>query len=182
MFRNKLIAAGILSVGALALSMPAMASYMGFSNRNYSGRMACHEDDGAGSNLASEQGGVTGTYVVQPNGMGAYNSGELVFNASALWGDNPCTFTLETSGVDESTYWVDSGGVVHETLNWADNTMSPADACSGDTFTQNIEASLSLPSPNGSANQTKTTSNINITYDSMAISFAGTGECVSSAN
>jgi hypothetical protein len=178
MFTNKLIAAGVLSLSALAFSVPAMA-YMGFGNRNYSGRYACHEDDGANSNLANPQGGVTGTYVVQPNGMGAYYGGELVFNASALWGDDPCTFTLETSGMDESTYWIDSSGVVHETLNWTDDTM---DACAGDDFTQNIEASLSLPNQLAPANQTKTTSNINITIDATPISFAGTGECVSSAN
>lgn len=179
MFKNKLVAAGILSIGALALSAPAMA-YMGFGNRNYSGRYACHEDDGAGTQSpTNDVGGVTGTYVVQPNGMGSYNGGELVFNASALWGNDPCTFTLETSGEAESTYWIDSTGVVYETLNWIDETM---DACEGDTFTQNIEASLSLPNPFGAANQTKTTSNINITVDATPFSFAGTGECVSSAN
>lgn len=181
MFKNKLIAAGILSASALALSVPAMAGY-GIGVRNYSGRYACHESDGPGSNLASPQGGVTGTYVVRPDGMGEYSGGEMVINASALWGNNPCEFTLETSGEYPSAYWVDYNGVVYETLSWEDDTMDPPDACSGDYFTQSIEASLSLPNSFAPANQTKTTSNIVITIDETTLSFAGTGDCVSSAN
>jgi hypothetical protein len=177
MFKNKLITAGVLSISALAFSLPAMAT-MGFGNRNYNGRYACHEDDGAGTaSPTNDVGGVTGTYTVQPNGCGAYNGGELVFNASYLW-DNPCTFALETSGDDVSSYTVDAGGVVHETLYWLDDNW---DACYGIAFTQSIEASLSLPSPYQAANHTLTTSNINFVLDSTAFNFAGTGECISSA-
>jgi len=180
MFKNKLVAAGILSLSALALSVPAMAT-MGIGNRNYSGRYACRLDDGAGAQNSSEitEGGVTGTYVVYPNGMGGYNSGELLANATALWGDNPCTFILETYGETPSSYWVDSSGVAYETLNWEDVSM---DACYGYSFTLTSEAALSLPNPLAPANQTKTTSNVYITIDETPLSFAGTGDCASSAN
>jgi hypothetical protein len=179
MFRNKLIAVGILSASALALSIPANAM-MGIGDHNYDGRYACHEQDGAGTiSETNDVGGVTGTYVVYPNGMGGYWSGEAVINASALWGNNPCVFDLETSGDYTSSYWVDSSGVVYETLYWLDSSM---DACNGDYFTHDIEASLALPSPMQPANHTQTTSNIVITVDSTTLSFAGSGDCISSAN
>jgi hypothetical protein len=178
MFKNKFFATAMLSFGALALSAPAMAS-MSIGVRNYNGRYACHEDDGAGPQQSDNiaEGGVTGAYVVEPNGMGAYNGGELVANAAALW-TNPCTFTLETSGETPSSYTVDSSGVVHETLVWTDETW---DECSGSTFTDSVEASLSLPSPYSPASRTMTTSNIQFTYDEVTINSAGTGECASSA-
>jgi hypothetical protein len=182
MFKNKLFAAGILSFGALALSVPAIAS-MGIGTRSYSGRYACHEDDGAGPQQSDNiaEGGVTFSYVVYPNGMGGYNAGELVGNAAALW-SNPCVFTLETSGGTPSSYWVDPAGVAHETLVWEDDTMDPMDECSGYTFEDTVESSLSLPSPYSPANRTLTTSNIQFTLDSTTVNFAGTGECASSAN
>jgi len=156
-----------------------MAGWSGYGVHSYSGHMACHENDGAGSNAASPQGGVTASYVVQPNGWGGYLGGELILNASALWGNNPCVFSLETSGEGASSYTVDWSGVAYETLNWVDDN---ADACATDTFTHYIEAALSIPNSYGVANQTKTTSNIDITYDSDEYSFAGSGDCVSSAH
>ncbi|HUN60172.1 MAG TPA: hypothetical protein VMU41_18835 [Candidatus Binataceae bacterium] len=176
MFKNKLIAAGILSVSALALSVPAKAGMMGPSVKSYSGRYACRVDDGTGTvSETDEVGGVTGTYVVMPNGMGGYNGGELNGNGSLLWGDNPCTFTLETSGMYPSTYWVDWAGVAYETLYWTDDSM---DDCSGSYFTMTLETALSLPNPYAAANSAKTTSNV--VYGPF--SFAGTGDCTSSAN
>jgi hypothetical protein len=105
MFKNKLIAAGILSVSALALSVPAMAGGLCITDSNYRGRYACHEQDGAGTiSSTNDVGGVTGSYVLYPNGWGGYWSGEIVVNASALWGNNPCVFDLETSGDYVSSY------------------------------------------------------------------------------
>jgi hypothetical protein len=176
MFKNKLIAAGILSISTLALSVPAMAGMMGITAHNYNGRYACRLDDGTGAISPTDYvGGVTGTYVLSANGMGGYNSGELVGNGSALWGNNPCTFTLETSGMYPSSYWVDWDGVVNETLYWTDDSM---DACSGSYFTMINESALSLPNAFASANATKVTSNV--VYGPL--SFAGTGDCSSSAN
>jgi hypothetical protein len=180
MMKYKLIAAGILSIGALALTAPAKAGMMGPSARNYNGRYACRLDDGTGTiSTTNDVGGITGTYVVQPNGMGAYNGGELIGNASLLWGDNPCTFTLETSGMYPSSYWVDWAGVVYETLYWTDSSM---DACEGDYFEVTNESSMSLPNPYAAANQLKITSNIFTEVDSTPFSVTGTGDCASSAN
>jgi hypothetical protein len=180
MLKSKLLVAGILSVGALALSVPAMAGgWGGYSDRNYNAHMACHESDGAGTiSETNDVGGATGSYVVVPNGCGGYWDGELILNASLLDVNNPCVFTLETSGGTPSSYWVDPSGVVYETLVWDDETW---DACSGDTFTDTVEGAMSIPNVYGVANQTKTTSNILIVVDSTPFSLAGTGECVSSA-
>lgn len=178
MFKNKLIAAGILSVSALALSVPAMA-WGGPSTSNYRGRYACRMDDGTGTiSETNDVGGVTGTYVLEPNGWGGYNGGELIGNGSLLWGNNPCTFTLETSGDYISSYWIDWAGEVYETLYWLDETSYPADECSGDYFTMTTESALSLPNAFAAANTTKVTSNV-VVDD---FSFAGTGDCSSSAN
>jgi hypothetical protein len=176
MLKSKLIAAGILSIGALAFTVPAaMASNM-FSNRNYSGRYACHEEDGTGSQLnAFVVGGVSAAYVVQPNGMGAYNGGDFVLNISALFGANPCTFTLDTA---TSWYNVDSSGVAHEYLYWTDWAD---DACSGASFDHSVEGSLVLVSPYATASQTVTTTNTDL-GDFIGIDFAGSGNCSISAN
>ena len=174
---NKLIAAGILSASALAFGVPAMAM-MGPSTHSYSGRYACSINDGTGTiSMTNDIGGVTGTYVVEPNGMGGYYGGELIGNGSLLWGNNPCTFTLETSGDYTSSYWVDWAGVAYETLYWLDETMDPMDECSGDYFTLITEAGLSLPNAWAPANQSKVTSNV-VVDD---YSFAGVGDCTSSA-
>lgn len=179
MFKSKLIAAGILSISALALSVPAMASSY-FSNKNYSGRYACHEDDGAGSQtLLNLPGGITSTYVVQPGGNGYYSAGELVLNVSALFGANPCVFTLYTS---ESSYWVDASGVVYETLVWADDTYgADKDACSGAKFYHSVEGSLTVPTPYAPASSTLTTANTNLAW-LIGIDLTGTGACTVGAN
>jgi hypothetical protein len=174
MLKNKLIAAGILSVSALAFGVPAMAG--GPCANNYRGRYACSIDDGTGAiSTTNDLGGVTGTYVVEPNGYGGYYGGELIANGSILWGNNPCTFTLETSGEYVSAYWVDWAGVAYETLYWVDDSE---DACAGDYFTLIAESGLSLPNAFAAANSTKVTSNV-VVDD---YSFAGTGTCNSSAN
>jgi hypothetical protein len=180
MLKMKLIAAGILSISALVLSVPAIAT-SNFSNKNYSGRYACHENDGTGAfgidtNFTSglgEGGGVTSAYVVNPEGNGYYASGTLILNIAALGGENPCTFTLYTS---TSSYYVDYSGIVHEYLNWTDDTTgSSADYCSGDSFYHEVEGSLALLTQ--VATETKTTANIYLD----GIDFAGSGECVLSA-
>jgi len=174
MLKSKLIAAGILSISALAFSLPAMASSY-FSNKNYSGRYACHEDDGAGSQtVVNLPGGITSTYVVQPGGNGYYSAGELVLNVSALFGANPCVFTLYTS---ESSYWVDASGVVYETLVWADDTYgADKDFCSGAKFYHSVEGSLTVPTPYAPASSTLTTANTNLAW-LIGIDLTGTGAC-----
>ena len=185
MVKNKLIAAGILSVSAFALSVPAMATSASWADGNYSGRFACHEDDGTGSQLTTIAanntvgvgegvGGATATYVVNPAGNGYYSSGDLILNISALFGDNPCTFTLDTS---DSKYYVDSSGIVHEYLNWADDTSgSSADYCSGASFYHEVEGSLLLVTPTGPASETETTANTDLAW--LYLDFAGSGDCV----
>jgi hypothetical protein len=171
-YNNKLIAAGILSVSLLALSVPAMA----FSNKNYSGRYACHEDDGTGYvTVTNLVGGITATYVVEPNGAGAYNGGELVLNISALFGDNPCTFTLNSW----SSYWIDSAGVVHEDLEWSD--WNSSDICYDVSFYHYVEASLALVTPFASASSTATTANTDLAW-AVGNDVTGTGTCTASAN
>jgi hypothetical protein len=180
MLKKKLIAAGIASIGALVLSVPAMAT-SSFSNKNYSGRYACHEDDGAGATsydtnvtagLGGGVGNLTTTYVVNPEGNGYYASGSLILNFSILFGDNPCTFTLDTS---TSSYYVDYNGIVHEYQNWTDDTTgSSADYCSGASFYHEIEGSLALLTQ--AASETKTTANTDLAW--IGLDFAGSGDCV----
>lgn len=174
MLKKKLIAAGILSIGALALSAPAMSA--GFGNLNYSGRYACHEDDGTGStsvetnftaSVGEGVGGLTTAYVVNPKGNGYYYSGDLVLNDSALFGNNPCTFSLNTG---TSSYYVDSSGVVHEYQNWYDGNN---DYCDGDSFYHEVEGSLVFVTQ-GAATETKTTANTDL-YD---LDYVGSGDCV----
>ena len=175
MFKNKLIAAGILSISALAFSMPAMASSY-FSNKNYAGRYACHEDDATGSQATTPViGGVTASYVVDPNGWGAYSGGDLVLNISALFGDNPCTFSLNTY---DSSYWVDSSGVVHEDLVWYDGND---DYCEYATFYHYVEGSLMLISPYAAATESLTTANTNLAW-LVGLDLTGSGACTVSAN
>ena len=141
------------------------------SSKNYNGRYACHEDDGTGSQLnASFVGGATSTYVVYPEGNTYYSGGTLVLNISALFGDNPCTFSLDTW---DSSYMVDTSGIVHEYLNWTDNND---DACWGASFYHEIEGSLLLISQYGAATETKTTANTDLAW--IGLDFAGSGDCV----
>ena len=185
MVKRKLIAAGILSISALALSVPAMATSASWADGNYSGRYACHEDDGTGSQLTGIDtnetigvgegvGGLTTAYVVNPKGNGYYASGTLILNMSVLFGNNPCTFTLDAS---TSSYYVDYSGIVHEYQNWADDTSgSSADHCSGASFYHEVEGSLQLLTATGAATETKTTANTDLAW--LYLDFAGSGDCV----
>ena len=112
MSKNKIIAAEILSICVLALSVPAMASNWAYSDANYSGRYSCRLNS-TGSNTSA-------TYVVQANGRGAYTAGEMYLNQDP---SDVCVFTLETWGPYASAYWVDSAfGVVEESLTWLDES------------------------------------------------------------
>ncbi|MGA2410138.1 MAG: hypothetical protein ABSG46_07080 [Candidatus Binataceae bacterium] len=163
MFKNKLIAAGILSISTLALSVPAMASGWAYTDSNYAGRYSCHTYVG--------QANYSAAYVVSPNGWGSYTAGELYLNVQS--NDAPCVFTLETYGTFASSYWVDSKfGVAYETLNWFDYND---DACAGTGFEDDVQGSL-VANANSSnpASQTLTTdNNLDVNY-----SFAGSGNCV----
>jgi hypothetical protein len=169
MLKNKLIAAGILSISALALSVPAMASGWAYKDTNYNGRYSCRLQTAGG-----ETEGVTATYVVQPNGWGQYTAGELYLNV-----DGPvspvCVFDLVTWGGWASSYWVDSTfGVVGETLNWYP-TDTPG--CAGAVpFSDSVQGSLV-----GLANSTQPASQTLITDNNLYQvegGSAGSGQCV----
>jgi hypothetical protein len=176
MLKSKLIA-GILGIGALALSIPAMATPSAYSNSLFKGRYSCSDNLGAGSNIqVSTFGGLTAAYTVTPTGWGLYSTGEFVLNASPLTYENPCVFTLVTWGSYPSSYWIDSSGIIYQDLEWEDSNY---DACWGYSFTQNVESSLSVLTPLGAATQTQNTSNIVAEW--LLADFVGTGSCNISA-
>jgi hypothetical protein len=176
MFKNKLIAAGILSISAFALSVPAMASSWSYSKANYNGRYSCRIE----ASSSSETEGISATYIVQPNGWGVYTAGELYLNV-----DGPtspvCVFDLVTWGGWASYYWVDSTfGVVNETLNWYPASNNPSACANFVPFSDSVQGSLVV-----TANSSQAASQTQITDNNLyqnAPGSAGSGNCLLGGN
>jgi hypothetical protein len=110
---KNLVIAGL--VGSMLL-VSAGSRAQGFSNSSYSGRIACQ----AGSQGYYEHSS-TASWIVLPKGNGYYSGGELCANAQGLYGPCECLCYLNTQ---YSSYYVDSFGLVSETLSWHNCTNS----------------------------------------------------------
>jgi hypothetical protein len=111
------------------------------SDLAYTGRYACQATS-QGYYSYDYQHSSSASWIVEPNGRGYYNGGELCANPSGNYGPCECFYYLNTS---YSSYYVDYLGFVYETLSWTPSSSTSENSyCPGydSYFTDHVGGAL----------------------------------------